>query len=69
MAEVAPYNDGGPGFSKLGLGSSPICTLRATAHFRLQDGRLSEVERSVSAMIRFLGLEYNPPYHVMRWYQ
>lgn len=69
MAEIAPFNDGGPGFAKLGLGVSPISTLRATAHLRLQDGRLSEVERSVSAMVRFLGLEYNPPYHVMRWYQ
>ena len=68
MAEIAPLNDGGPGFAKLGLGVSPICTLRATARTRLQDGRLSEVTRSVSAMIRFLGLEYNPPYHVMRWY-
>lgn len=68
MGDVGPFNDGGPGFARLGLGVSPICTLRSTARLRLPNGQMSDVERSVSVMVRFLPLEYNPPYHLMRWY-
>lgn len=68
MDEIAAFNDGSPGFSRLGLIPSPICVLRATARLRLADGQFSDVQRSVSAMVRFLGLEYNPPFHVLRWY-
>jgi general secretion pathway protein K len=68
MGDLGAFNDGSPGFSRLGVTVSPICTLRATARLRLPNGQLSDVQHSVSAMIRFLGLEYNPPYHIMRWY-
>ena len=52
------------------LGSVPnsIATLRATARLRLPDGKLSDVRRTVSAMVKFLPPEWNPPYHIMRWY-
>ncbi len=67
MDELAPFNDGSPGFGRLGLTASPICVLRSTARLRMPDGQLSDVRKSVSAMVRFLGLEYNPPYHILRW--
>ncbi len=52
----------------LGLGSSQVITLRATAMTRLPNGRLSDLRRSVSAMVAFLGDKYDPPYHILRWY-
>lgn len=52
----------------LGLGSSSVFTLRAIASARLPNGQFSDMRRSVSAMIAFLGDQYNPPYHILRWY-
>ena len=52
----------------LALGSSSVFTLRATASARLPNGQFSDMRRSVSAMIAFLGDQYNPPYHILRWY-
>ena len=48
-------------------GESPIVTLRATARARLGDGRLSEVSRTVSALVKFLPAGAEPPFHVLRW--
>ena len=53
---------------RLALMPSPIVTLRATARVRLANGQLSDLRRSVSAVVKFLGPEWNPPFHVMRWY-
>lgn len=66
--ELATVGDGSPGFNRMSIGQSPVCTLRATARLRLPNGQLSDVQQSASALVRFLGLEYNPPFHVMRWY-
>ncbi len=52
----------------LGLGSSSVITLRATAAARLANGQFSDLRRSVSALIAFLGDQYTPPYHILRWY-
>ena len=52
----------------IGLGASPMVTLRATAAPRLPDGRLSDMRRSVSALVAFLRTPSNPPYRIMRWY-
>ena len=44
-------------------------TLRATARPRLQDGKLSDLKRSVGATVKFLPpFNADSPYHVMRWY-
>jgi general secretion pathway protein K len=64
---------GAPGMSKLTViqpqGGGSIWTLRATARVRFAGGRLSEVPRSVAAMVKFLPVDqYNPPWHMMRWY-
>jgi general secretion pathway protein K len=52
----------------LGIGSSSVITLRATAMTMLPNGKLSDLRRSVSAMVAFLGDKYDPPYHILRWY-
>src|SRR5579872_1855618 len=52
---------------QLGFGSSGVFTLRATARPRLPNGQLSDLRRSVSALIGFVGEQYTPPYHILRW--
>ncbi len=66
--DIADLNDGTPGFGRLGLTPTPIYTFRSTARLRMADGSYSDVQRSVSAMVRFLSLDYDPPYHILRWY-
>ncbi len=58
----------GPGAGRLGIAPSPIVTLRATASLRLANGQLSDLRRTVSAMVKLLGPGFDEPYHVMRWY-
>jgi general secretion pathway protein K len=58
----------GPAGSRLVAGGNSIFTLRATARVRRQDGQLSDMRRTVAATVKFLGYGYNPPYHVLRWY-
>ena len=59
---------GGPGMGRLGIVPSSIATIRATARLRLPNGQYSDLRRTVTAMVKFLGPEWNPPFHVMRWY-
>jgi general secretion pathway protein K len=68
MGQLAPFASGGPGMGRLALKPNPILTLRATARLRLANGQFSDLRRSVSAMVKFLGPEWNPPFHIMRWY-
>jgi len=58
----------GPGAARLGIAPSVIVTLRATAALRLPNGQLSDLRRSVSAMVKMLGPGFDEPYHVLRWY-
>jgi general secretion pathway protein K len=67
-APLAPFSGGGPAIGRLGLAPNPMVTLRATARVRLPNGQLSDLRQSVSAMVKFLGPEWNPPFHIMRWY-
>lgn len=59
----------GATMAHLGLGASPVVTVRATAAQRLSGGRLSDLRRSVSALVAFLSNQSNPPYHILRWYE
>jgi general secretion pathway protein K len=68
MGQLAPFSGGGPGMGRLSIVPSPIVTLRATARLRLANGQFSDFRRTVSAMVKFLGPEWNPPFHIMRWY-
>jgi general secretion pathway protein K len=67
MGQVAAFNSGGP-VGRLGIVNGPMTTLRATARLRLPNGQLSDVRRTVSAMVKFLKPGFDPPFHVMRWY-
>ena len=57
-----------PGMGRLGIAPSSIATIRATARLRLSNGQYSDLRRTVTAMVKFLGNDWNPPFHVMRWY-
>ncbi len=57
-----------PAVGRLGVGSGLFFTFRATASVRTPDGALSDLKRSVSALVAIVGPNYNPPFHVMRWY-
>ena len=65
-----PEDDlGAFGTGKLRIGGNSIFTLRATARLRLANGQLSDLRRTVAAMVKFMppGFE-GGPYHIMRWY-
>jgi general secretion pathway protein K len=68
MGQLAPFSGGGKGMGRLGMNSGTIVTLRATAQLRLPNGQLSDLHRTVSAMVKLLGPELDPPFHIMRWY-
>jgi general secretion pathway protein K len=54
MAELGPFVQmAGPAGARLMLGNSNVYTIRATARLRLQDGRLNDLSRSVSAVFKF----------------
>jgi general secretion pathway protein K len=67
VGQLAPFSNGG-GMGRLGMIGGPIATLRATAQLRLPNGQLSDVRRTASALIKTLGEEWDPPFHIMRWY-
>ena len=68
MNQLAAFREREPGFSRLGLGPSPIVTLRSTARLRLPNGQFSDVQRSVAALVAFISLQVSPPFHILRWY-
>jgi general secretion pathway protein K len=68
VAQLAPFNNGGKGMARLGMTNGSIVTLRATAQLRLPNGQLSDLHRTVSAMVKLLADDSNPPFHIMRWY-
>lgn len=71
IGQLAPFSNGGPGMGRLSMtNNGSIVTIRATAQLRLPNGQLSDVHRTVSAMVKFLAPDENPnpPFHIMRWY-
>jgi general secretion pathway protein K len=66
--QISGFSDGSQGFSRLQRTQTTVATLRATAQVRLADGKPSDLRRSVEALVKFLGPDWNPPFHIMRWY-
>ena len=66
--QISAFSDGSQGFSRLQRTQTSMATLRATAQVRLANGQFSDLHRSVEALVRFLGPEWTPPFHIMRWY-
>ena len=58
----------GPAGARLRLGGGTIWTVRATAQLRLPDGKLSDIKRTVAAMIKLMPPGYDSPLHILRWY-
>lgn len=60
---------GGAGVTRLRVGGGTMFTVRATAQLRLPDGRMSDLRRTVSALVKFREAGYNPPIETLRWYE
>lgn len=59
---------GGPWMVRLRVGGNSMFTLRATARLRQQDGKLSDLRRSVGALVKLQPKKTNASYHILRWY-
>jgi hypothetical protein len=57
-----------PGLNRLGFGSSTLFTLRSTAGLRLGNGQLSDLRRTVAAMVKIFEPGTDPPAAILRWY-
>ena len=68
--QVKPFLTGaGPETNRLGIGGNTIWTLRATARVKTPNGQYSDLRRTVAAVVKFLDpRQFNPPYHILRWY-
>jgi len=60
---------GGQAVGRLTVGGVTIYTVRATARPRLPNGGLSDMRSSAAATVKFVGPDFQPPYHVLRWYE
>jgi len=68
MDQLAAFQSSTQAMARLGLVTNSIMTFRATAHLKLANGQFSEVQRSVSALVKFLPQQVDPPFHILRWY-
>jgi general secretion pathway protein K len=66
--ELGPYQAGAPGARRLAIAPSSIATLISTARLNTGSGQFTDLKHSISAVVKFLGPEWDPPYHIMRWY-
>ncbi|MCS7025539.1 MAG: type II secretion system protein GspK [Bryobacteraceae bacterium] len=58
----------GPVSGRLTVGMGTILTVRATARLRLASGQLSDLKRTVAALVKLAPVTRDAPYHVIRWY-
>lgn len=58
----------GPGAGRLRIGGASMFTLRATARLRLPDGKLSDLRRSVAALVKIPPAGYENDTAILRWY-
>jgi len=58
----------GPAGARLRVGGSTIFTVQATARLRLSNGKLSDLRRSVAALVKYMPPGYDSPIHILRWY-
>lgn len=66
--DAAVFAEGAPGFGRLAVGGLTMWTIRATAQYRLPNGRLSDLKKTVSALVKLMPTGYDPQYQFMRWY-
>jgi general secretion pathway protein K len=58
----------GPAGARLRMGGGTMYTLRATARLKRSDGKLSDLQRGVEALVKFYGTGNTPLYDIVRWY-
>ncbi len=58
----------GNGAARLRLGGNSIVTVRATARLRIVNGQLSDLRRTVGALIKYMPDGSDAPIHTLRWY-
>jgi general secretion pathway protein K len=69
MDDLAPFAEiASPGFARLRLGGFTMFTLRSTARLRLVNGQLSDLRRTVAALVKFGPPTNDASYHILRWY-
>jgi general secretion pathway protein K len=68
FATINEISGFGPGAGRLRIGGNSMFTLRATARLRLQDGRLSDLRRSVAALVKIMPAGSENSYNILRWY-
>ena len=67
--ELQPFMQAaGPAGGRLRYGGNSIYTLRATAGLWLPTGQLSDMRRTVGAMVKFMPAGYDAHWHILRWY-
>jgi general secretion pathway protein K len=57
-----------PGLNRLSFSAGTIFTLRATARPRTANGQLSDLRRTVAALVKIFEPGSNPPSVLLRWY-
>ncbi len=68
MNDLTPLSDiAGAGFTRLRIGGYTMFTLRATARLRLPNGQLSDLQRTVAALVKFAPASADR-YQILRWY-
>ncbi len=66
--DLLPFSQiAGPNFYHLRIGGFTTFTLRSTARIRLGNGTLSDMTRTVAALVKFAPTNYDA-YHILRWY-
>src|SRR5262245_31825421 len=83
MRETGPMDGGklasltpllGPGGPNLQLQGYSIVTIRSTGRVRLPNGQLSDLKRTVSAVVKYMPdrmdppIHFDSPIHILRWY-
>ncbi|PWU00299.1 MAG: hypothetical protein C5B51_25565 [Terriglobia bacterium] len=58
----------GASAARLRIEGNSIITMRATARVRLQNGQLSDLKRTVGALVKYMPVGYDAPIHILRWY-
>jgi general secretion pathway protein K len=58
----------GATMAPLRVGGNSIVTMRATGQIRLDDGKLSDLKRTVAAQVKYMPTGYDAPIHILRWY-
>jgi general secretion pathway protein K len=54
--------------NRLRVEGHSMVTVRATARLRLPNGQLSDLRRTVGALVKYMPVGYDSPIHILRWY-